>query len=107
MAAFLYQKNFRSDEPPPEFATGPTIAHFPKKSRASHYLTNSTKARPAKRTWKMFFEAVGARFSWEKFNRISPQKELEMTGKLGAKQNRKPRTHTARFLRACRALTCI
>ena len=39
-AAFGYQENFRSNEPPRKFANELSSDHFLKKTRASHYLTN-------------------------------------------------------------------
>lgn len=52
-----------------------------------------------------FLKPVGARFYWETFKRSNPRNEPDMTGELETSQNRKPRTHTSTFLRACRALT--
>jgi hypothetical protein len=44
-----------------------------------------------------FEKSHGAPGAGENPKRSSPQNELDMTGKLGTKQNRKPRTPTSTF----------
>lgn len=56
-AALFYQKNFSAISRPRNLPENSQMPTFPKKSRASHYLTKFTNARPAKRTWTLFFEA--------------------------------------------------